>query len=230
MITYNIHVPIGSASHDNKRTIKCHDSGVNFRIFPEIETKISQYRSTATPYIIPSGSIAILKVKKSDKTYVLTEGKVEHKSIYFEPHPQSFTASGKASAEVNIYDKNMRRITTATFYLDISKECACDCEQDSGSYVDILGDQIQSAIDAAERAEAAAKSAEYGAGRTAYDIAVKNGFEGTEKEWLESLNGTDGYTPQRGIDYWTPEDVSSMENHIDALFNNEVVKALEGDY
>jgi len=39
---------------------------------------------------------------------------------------------------------------------------------------------------------------------SAYGIAVKNGFEGTEQEWLESLNGEKGdpgYTPQKGIDY-----------------------------
>ena len=27
---------------------------------------------------------------------------------------------------------------------------------------------------------------------SAYDIAVKNGFIGTEKEWLQSLHGADG--------------------------------------
>ena len=29
-------------------------------------------------------------------------------------------------------------------------------------------------------------------GKSAYDIAVKHGFEGTEEEWLESLRGADG--------------------------------------
>lgn len=29
-------------------------------------------------------------------------------------------------------------------------------------------------------------------GKSAYEIAVENGFEGTEAEWLESLNGADG--------------------------------------
>lgn len=33
-------------------------------------------------------------------------------------------------------------------------------------------------------------------GLTAYDIAVKNGFKGTEAEWLESLNGKDGDNAQ----------------------------------
>ena len=43
-------------------------------------------------------------------------------------------------------------------------------------------------------------------GKSAYEIAVENGFEGTETEWLESLHGKDGYTPIRGIDYWTEPD------------------------
>ena len=32
------------------------------------------------------------------------------------------------------------------------------------------------------------------AGKSAYEIAVDNGFVGTETEWLESLKGTDGTT------------------------------------
>ena len=35
-------------------------------------------------------------------------------------------------------------------------------------------------------------------GPSAYEVAVDNGFKGTEQEWLESLKG---YTPIRGIDY-----------------------------
>lgn len=37
-------------------------------------------------------------------------------------------------------------------------------------------------------------------GQSAYDIAVKNGFVGTEAEWLESLKGTDGTNGSNGID------------------------------
>lgn len=35
-------------------------------------------------------------------------------------------------------------------------------------------------------------------GKTAFDIAVENGFEGTEQDWLDSLKGKDGYTPYIG--------------------------------
>lgn len=63
-------------------------------------------------------------------------------------------------------------------------------------------------------------------GDSAYDIAIANGFEGTEQEWLKSLEGApgqtgptgapgkdgrdgvdgkDGYTPIKGIDYFDGE-------------------------
>ena len=67
-------------------------------------------------------------------------------------------------------------------------------------------------------------------GLSAYEIAVKNGFEGTEQEWLESLhgedgkdgqpgkdgqNGADGYSPVRGVDYWTEADKDEIKSYVD---------------
>jgi len=37
-------------------------------------------------------------------------------------------------------------------------------------------------------------------GESAYDIAIKNGYEGTEEEWLASLNGKDGTNGTNGKD------------------------------
>lgn len=70
-------------------------------------------------------------------------------------------------------------------------------------------------------------------GESAYETAVKNGFEGTEQEWLDSLKGKngepgkdgkdgepgkDGHTPQKGVDYWTAEDKAEMiQDVLDAL-------------
>jgi len=49
----------------------------------------------------------------------------------------------------------------------------------------------------------------------AYAIAVRNGFEGTEAEWLASLHGADGYTPVRGTDYWTDADKAEIKSYVD---------------
>ena len=54
-----------------------------------------------------------------------------------------------------------------------------------------------------------------GVGASAYEIAVKNGFEGTETEWLVSLQGKDGYTPKKGTDYWTDDDIDEIKSYVD---------------
>lgn len=55
-------------------------------------------------------------------------------------------------------------------------------------------------------------------GASAYDIAVKNGFTGTEQEWLESLkgaSGTDGKDGADGKDGYTLDDLIAkyLESH-----------------
>ena len=53
-------------------------------------------------------------------------------------------------------------------------------------------------------------------GYSAYDIALINGFEGTEEEWLASLKGPKGYTPVRGKDYWTQDDMFVIYDYINS--------------
>lgn len=76
-------------------------------------------------------------------------------------------------------------------------------------------------------------------GKSAYQIALDNGFEGTEQVWLASLKGpkgdqglkgekgatgqngatgpkgVDGKTPVRGTDYWTEADIAEIHKYID---------------
>lgn len=59
-------------------------------------------------------------------------------------------------------------------------------------------------------------------GKSAYDIAVKNGFNGNELQWLASLKGTAGApgakgdTPIKGVDYFTEEDIQDFIEQIPA--------------
>lgn len=84
-------------------------------------------------------------------------------------------------------------------------------------------------------------------GESAYQVAVRNGFEGTEEAWLESLRGEsgeqgpqgeqglqgergpqgepgpqgltgaageNGYTPVKGVDYFTDEDITNIVDRV----------------
>ncbi len=76
-------------------------------------------------------------------------------------------------------------------------------------------------------------------GKSAYEIAVDNGFIGTEAEWLASLHGKDGtngkdgvdgkdgYTPVKGEDYFTAEDISAVANEAAALVGKDTFIAVQ---
>lgn len=44
-------------------------------------------------------------------------------------------------------------------------------------------------------------------GKSAYDIAVANGFQGTEKEWLQTLEGTTPHIGENG--HWYLGDIDT---------------------
>lgn len=53
---------------------------------------------------------------------------------------------------------------------------------------------------------------------SAYGLAVKNGFKGTEQEWLDSLIGP---KPVKGVDYWTAADRKAIVNDVLAALSEE---------
>ena len=155
MITYDLELCIGSESRDKRATVKCHDTGVNFRT--RLYTcRHERWRDILEPFHIPQGSTAVLKIAKPDKTYCITDGVLDGDAILFESAPQAFTAAGISEAEVSVFSSKGKRITTASFFIDVPEECVCGCNQESEPYIDIMAKEIQTAKDAAERAELAA--------------------------------------------------------------------------
>lgn len=54
-------------------------------------------------------------------------------------------------------------------------------------------------------------------GKSAYELAVENGFTGTVQEWLASLkgeSGNPGNTPIKGVDYWTDSDKAEIVDDV----------------
>lgn len=62
-------------------------------------------------------------------------------------------------------------------------------------------------------------------GLSAYEIAIKNGFEGSEKEWLASLKGADG---QSYDDTELINRVSTLESTVGTL-NDSLEEVLSGN-
>lgn len=79
----------------------------------------------------------------------------------------------------------------------------------------VLDEATAAALAAADRAEAAAQAAEHmvdihtgPAGKSAYEVAVEEGYVGTKEEWLASLVGPEG---QQGIQGETGDGIQSVE-------------------
>lgn len=75
-------------------------------------------------------------------------------------------------------------------------------------------------------------------GHSAYEVAVINGFSGTEEEWLASLkgdpgtpgqDGEDGYTPKKGVDYYTAAEKQALVDEVLETVMENTVGAKVGE-
>ena len=44
------------------------------------------------------------------------------------------------------------------------------------------------------------------------------------------VDGADGYTPQRGTDYWTSSDIATIEAYCDSYIDSHITQAIGGAY
>lgn len=63
-------------------------------------------------------------------------------------------------------------------------------------------------------------------GKSAYEVAVENGFEGTEQEWLDSLKGPKGDPGADGADGVGVEDITSDGTNITFHLSDGTTKAI----
>lgn len=203
MITHSLEVLIGHNDPKKIIAIKCCDSGVNLELLFLQRRKYSKYRTIDEPYTIPRGATAILKVEKLDKKVVLQNGDCFTSSAVFKLDPQAVAVVGMTPAEVHIYGADGRRITSSTFYIDVIPELGNDCIEDSEIVVDILGEQIQRAEDAAKRSEAAADRAEAaggtGGGDSPSDVPGATGENGATFTPHVSESGDISWTNDKNL-------------------------------
>lgn len=51
-----------------------------------------------------------------------------------------------------------------------------------------------------------------------------------EQIGTNGVDGQDGYTPQRGIDYFTSEDIAAIEDYCDNYIDANITQVLGGSY
>jgi hypothetical protein len=86
------------------------------------------------------------------------------------------------------------------------------------------------ATDAAQDVTDRANSGEFD-GKSAYELAQEEGFEGTLREWLDSLERKDGYTPVKGVDYVDGKDGYSPIKGVDYFDGKDGYTPIKGvDY
>lgn len=213
MITYDINVCIGMDNPDKHIAVKCHDTGVNIRVHPEV-CRRGMYQIVQEPYNIPPGCTAVMKLAKPDKTYCITDGVIEGGTILCKMKPQAFTAIGIARAEVSIFGEDGRRVTSATFNIHIDSECLCDCDQESNDYVDVMAQQIMSALEAEKSAQYAALRAERAAESINGGSTGSGSFIATELEKVKTTkDGHEAFLRIHliGLEKYAQEDQLSVQ-------------------
>ena len=86
-----------------------------------------------------------------------------------------------------------------------------------------VSNELQGSVESGGEVRGKLSGLEFIQGKSAYEVALINGFNGTEEEWLASLKGAGGKTPLKGVDYYTEAEKKVLvEEVLDALKGNTV--------
>lgn len=137
-----------------------------------------------------TGEIAFLR---PDGQVIIGSLGFDSEGAYYDLQSSELFCAGTVNISVNLYDSTSR-LTCARFPIYVEKELeTTDAVDASLTYPTLL--EIMNSMDDLEgRAAILEESLNAGelTGKSAYEIAVQEGFPGSQSEWLDSLNGLDG--------------------------------------
>ena len=145
-------------------------------------------------YALPAGVTALFRCMKEDGHSCMNPAVVnEDGTITVELTEQVLAVPGTVWADLCLNGENGAVLSTMSFQIRV-EPAPLGLEVESTNELILLRKLIETAQ--------ALKN-----GESAYEIAVKHGFAGTEEAWVDSLHGV---TPVKGVDYFTGEERQTM--------------------
>lgn len=201
-----------------------------------------------------SGYTLSVRAKRSDGVVIASLGKIESNIAVFTPENNFYAVPGELYMEIALSDSSGKYATTKIIVAEVLEglgEAVIDGSDNSNVYVALLNEAVL-AKDTAVAAAEVAKSVHpkiidnewwvYDSDKaTLVSTGIKaegqQGIQGEKGEQgiqgergIQGEQGIPGYTPQRGVDYWSEDDVREIRNYIDDVFNSSIADTLEGEY
>ena len=152
------------------------------------------------PYTIADGCRAVFAAKKPDGTTILNDCIIEKNStIVYEFSKNTTSCEGIVNCEVRLYNEDGKELTSPQFLIVVDSKVVRDeeivfSESESTTISTLLVTEQQRIAAEAARVEA--------------EALRQQRFDSGE---FKGEDGEPGYTPVRGVDYWTREDIDSIE-------------------
>lgn len=209
--TYRVSLDIHKTTSQAFITVKRGDVGRRI---------ITTLTENGKPYTITDGCHAVLVGRKADATVLYNDCVIDGNRIIYNFTEQTVSAKGKVDCEFDLYGVDNALLLSPNFTI-IVEETPCD-----GDDVVVSADDmnvIQGLIKDTTNAVAQANAAIYNA-NTAADSANGVAADIQAKVDRGEFNGANGYTPQKGTDYYTEKDKQEMVDLVlDALPNGDEV-------
>lgn len=173
------------------------------------DTRIVRIKISDKLAAYPNATYAIRVENPAGLVYDATQVEIVGTSIQWTINDIDTSVAGRGWVQIVMFgaDGEIDKTPKARTLVDESLSAGAEPPDPIPEWLDAMQEVIAKAEETIEKVEGIVAGKD---GLSAYEIAVNNGFEGTEQEWLDSLNGADGYTPVKGVDYFTAADKAEI--------------------
>lgn len=190
------------------------------------------------PYEIVENCSAVFSAKKPDGNFILNDCVIQGNEIVYDFTPQTAPVAGAMECEVSLYDKSGNQITSPRFLIVVDEVVYNDEEIVSSNEANFLkelisevnstvneidtklangefvgekgekgdkGDKGDAGVDGTEGQDGVSATHEWNG-----TVLTVTSASGTSSADLKGEPGNDGYTPIKGVDYWTDSEQAEI--------------------